>query len=140
MQWDAGLNAGFSQGTPWLPVEANYKTYSVESEKKDPDSMHSWYAGLLKLRHNNPVFRDGAYLPLESGNPNVFAFARKAGADQIALIVLNTSAVPQKVRITGLPGKWPHFRHVLMASPQADAPTSQKLSIAPYGVLIASVE
>jgi alpha-glucosidase len=138
MQWNAGLNAGFTQGTPWLPVESNYRRYSVESEKKDPKSIYSWYWNLLKLRHDNSVFRDGSYVPLESGNPNVFAFGRTSGASDLALIVLNTSPKQQTIQITGMPGEWPQFRHILMASPQAIAPSSPKFTIAPYGVLIAT--
>src|SRR5277367_1844252 len=32
MQWNDGPNAGFTQGTPWLPVPLSYKTYNVASE------------------------------------------------------------------------------------------------------------
>lgn len=135
MQWNSRRNAGFSKGSPWLPVESGFQQYNVENEKKNPNSIYSWYAKLLKLRRENPVFRDGAYLPLESGNSNVFAFGRKAGVD-IALIVLNTSPQEQKVDITGVSDKWPQFRNMLMASPTARAPLSQSFTIAPYGILI----
>jgi alpha-glucosidase len=134
MQWDTGLNAGFTTGSPWLPVESNYRQYSVASETNEPGSIYSWYAKLLQLRHDNAAFRDGAYLPLESGNRNVFAFVRKAGSNETALVVLNTSPQAQSVTITGMSGPWP--RNVLLASPSAAAPPSPTFTIAPYGVLI----
>jgi len=137
MQWDASTNAGFSQGTPWLPVEANFATYSVEREKKDPESIYSWYAQLLNLRHKDAAIRDGSYVPLESGNVNVFVFGRRATSKETALIVLNTSAQEQTVHITGMGSKWPSFSRVLMASPAASAPSSAEFTIAPFGVLIA---
>jgi len=140
MQWNASRNAGFSQGTPWLPVESNFARYSVESEKKNPKSIYAWYSSLLKLRHDNPAFRDGAYIALDSGNPNIFAFGRMARPNQLALVVVNTSPTVQKVHITGMPGEWRPFRRVLMASPQAGAPTSQTFTVAPYGVVISSLE
>jgi alpha-glucosidase len=140
MQWDATANAGFTTGSPWLPVESSYQRYNVDREKNDPTSIYSWYSKLLKLRRENPALRDGAYVSLESGNRNVFAFGRKAGSKEIALIVLNTSPQEQTVSITGLPGEWPSFRNVLMASPPANAPLSQRFTIAPYGVLITNVE
>jgi alpha-glucosidase len=140
MQWDAKVNAGFTTGSPWLPVESTYQRYNVDREKSDPNSIYSWYSKLLKLRRENPALRDGAYVSLESGNRNVFAFGRKAGSKEIALIVLNTSPQEQTVNITGLPGEWPSFRNVLIASPAASAPLSQRFSIAPYGVLISTVE
>jgi alpha-glucosidase len=137
MQWDAGVNAGFSKGSPWLPVESGYQHYNVESEKEDSASIYAWYAKLLKLRHDNPAFRDGSYVPLDSGNPDVFVFARKAGANNVALVVLNTSPQEQQVRLNGTPKRWPAFRNVLMASPPASTPPSESFTIAPYGVLIA---
>jgi alpha-glucosidase len=140
MQWDSGPNAGFTKDSPWLPVESGYQRYNVEREKADSDSIYSWYSKLLKLRRENAVLRDGAYLPLESGNRDVFAFGRKAGSKQMVLVVLNTSPKEQTVSITGIPGKWPSFRHVLMASPPASAPPAQSFTMAPYGVLITAVE
>ncbi len=140
MQWNSEVNAGFSKGSPWLPVESGAQRYNFESEKGNPDSIFVWYSNLLKLRHENTAFRDGAYIPLESGNRDVFAFGRNAGEKNIALIVLNTSPKEQRVSITGMPGKWPAFREVLMASPSTSVPPSQTFAIAPYGVLIAATE
>ena len=138
MQWDSGVNAGFSAGSPWLPVESGFKSYSVASEKKDPDSIYSWYLQLLRLRHENAAIRDGAYVPLESGNPDVFAFGRKATDGELALIVLNTSPKEQSATITGFPAAWPAFSKVLIASPVAQIPRSQSFTMAPFGVLIAT--
>ncbi len=140
MQWDSGLNAGFTKSSPWLPVESGYQQYNVAKEKADSGSIYSWYSQLLRLRRENPIFRDGSYVPLESGNREVFVFARKNGLKEIALIALNTSPKAQTVRITGMSGEWPSFRHVLMASPPASAPSSQSFTLAPYGVLISTVE
>jgi len=140
MQWDAGLNSGFTTGSPWLPVESGYRSYNVETEKANPDSVYAWYAKLLQLRRESALLRDGAYLPLESGNRDVFAFGRQAGSKEIALIVLNTSSKEQAIHITGIPKGWPPFRTVLAASPKASAPASQDFTIAPFGVLITSVD
>lgn len=136
MQWDSSLNAAFSNGSPWLPVESGYKRYNVETEKQDPGSIYSWYSNLLKLRHENAALRDGVYVSLDSGNRDVFAFARRAESSELVLIALNTSAKEQTVNIKGLPGGWQNFRTVLMASPPTSAPQSQSFTIAPYGVLI----
>ncbi len=139
MQWDAGGNAGFSTGAPWLPVETDYRKYNVASEKRRADSIYSWYAGLLKLRHDNAAFREGEYVPLDAGNANVFAFGRRTVAGEAALIVLNPSGEEQKVRITGWPGGWPGFSKLLEASPAAKAPGGSGFSVAPFGVVIAGV-
>lgn len=139
MQWDGTAQAGFTKGSPWLPVESTAQRYNVVSEQADPHSIYNWYSQLLKLRHENVALRDGSYVPLESGNPNVFAFGRKAGPESVALIVLNTSNTKQQVKISGL-NQWPAFRQVLLASPSISAPTGQQFAIEPYGVFVASTK
>jgi len=135
MQWDKSVNAGFSKGSPWLPVESTFERYNLASEKTDPKSIYNWYSHLLKLRRNEVTLRDGDYLPLESANANVFAFGRKAGEGNIALVAMNTSNKEQRVNISGI-GKWPGFRRVLIASPPTTAPGSERFTLPPYGVFI----
>ena len=36
MQWSAAPNAGFTAGTPWLPVAADYRETNVETQRRDP--------------------------------------------------------------------------------------------------------
>src|SRR6185503_17285360 len=50
MQWDASPNAGFTSGTPWLPLAANYRTANVAAEHDDPASMLTLYRRLIALR------------------------------------------------------------------------------------------
>jgi len=135
MQWDTSSNAGFSEGSPWLPVESTFKRYNVASEKTDPQSIYNWYAALVKLRRDEVTMRDGDYVPLESGNADVFAFGRKTAAGEISLIAMNTSNKEQRVSLSGF-ASWPGFRRVLLASPSTAAPQSSKFTIAPYGVFI----
>jgi len=135
MQWDTSVNAGFSQGTPWLPVESTFKRYNVASEKTDPQSIYNWYAALVKLRRDEVTMREGDYVPLQSGNANVFAFGRKAAGGEISLLAMNTSDKEERVDISGF-ANWPGFSRVLLASFSATAPRSGHFTIAPYGVLI----
>jgi alpha-glucosidase len=140
MQWNSTPNAGFTSGSPWLPVESDFRRYNVESENADPNSIYAWYRQLLQLRHEPGPLQSGDYVSLESGNRDVFAFARQSGNGEIALIVLNMSATPQKVDIRGMPGSWPPFRKVLMASPSTDSPATSEFSVAPFGVLVAATK
>ena len=136
MQWDASRNAGFTSGSPWLPVATNAARVNASTEAHDPRSMLNWYKSLLRLRHDNVAFRDGDYVPLESGNPKVLAFGRRASDGATALVMLNMSDVEQDVTITGL-HIWPKFSKALLASPATDVPRSPRLRIAPYGVVVA---
>jgi alpha-glucosidase len=136
MQWAASNGAGFTHGAPWLPIQSRASKYNVASEQEDPSSIYSWYKQLLNLRHTNPVFRDGTYIPLDSGNPDVLAFARSTKDGHGALIVLNASNREQQVAITGWSAKVPTFGKAIMSSPTAPAPATTKFRVSAYGVLI----
>jgi alpha-glucosidase len=96
MQWTDGVNAGFSMVTPWLPVDERYKTYNVESEKKDPQSILNYYRQLLAMRHTNPALLDGKYIALNEGDSNVLDYVRSYKGRNV-LVVLNMSGSERKV-------------------------------------------
>ena len=56
MQWDAGLNAGFTSADtiePWLPIAENYPEVNVERQSQDPDSPLNYYRRLATFRNAN---------------------------------------------------------------------------------------
>lgn len=136
MPWRRGAGAGFTHGVPWLALDTGVGGHDVEDEMQQPDSVYRWYARLLRLRRTNAALREGGYLPLSAANPNVLAFARLDRAGQGALVVLNMSPGPQSIAVTGWPGHAPYDWTTLLASPAVTAP-SDRLTMAPYGVLIA---
>lgn len=89
MQWNPSKNAGFTQGTPWLPLMDDFKELNVERELKNPDSMLSLYRRLINLRTAEPALNTGAYQPITSEG-NLYCFKRTS-PDKEFLIVLNMS-------------------------------------------------
>ena len=77
MQWTPGTNAGFTTGTPWLPIPDTYKTVNVETEVADFDSLLNWYKQLIELRKANEVVRSGKNVMLNTGDTKVLAWARQ---------------------------------------------------------------
>ena len=120
MQWTGDAGAGFSTGAPWLPVAAAAKQVNVAAQQNDPGSMYAWYAQLLKLRRTNPALRDGDYVPLESGNPDVVAFARRDVTGAGVLVLLNMGGKQQTLAITGWNGAEPKAGQVILAHPAAE--------------------
>lgn len=51
MQWDQSTNGGFTNGTPWFPVNPNYKTINVEQQIHDPQSILQFYKDLIQLKN-----------------------------------------------------------------------------------------
>jgi alpha-glucosidase len=95
MQWSNTANAGFSpEGVQtWLPVNPNYgQGINVDDQQYNPESLLSFYKGLLRLRRQTPALKDGDYTPLHQTADDYFAFQRRSqdGA-QTCLVVLNLS-------------------------------------------------
>ena len=88
MQWDSSENAGFTGGTPWLPVNENYTEINAASEEKNPGSVLLWYRELASLRAELPALTEGDFEMLLPDDENIFAFRRTA-QEQEAVILVN---------------------------------------------------
>lgn len=132
MQWSAGKGAGFTMGDPWLPVGRSAATTNVAAQIKDPGSLYHWYARLLGLRKTNAALRGGVYVPLDSGNASVLAYARKDSAGGGVLVLFNMSGTPQQAKVGGWTGAAPKTAGVLMASPATSDANLLSPTLEPY--------
>ncbi len=60
MQWTAGPQAGFTTGTPWLPVNPDARDFNAATEEADPNPVLSFYSRLIALRKRVPALIYGA--------------------------------------------------------------------------------
>lgn len=134
MQWSAGKGAGFTSGDPWLPVGRSAGTVNVASQQADKGSLFHWYARLLNLRKVNAAMRDGAYIPLESGNSKVLAYARRDAKGHGVLVLLNMSGQPQTMSISGWTGHAPTLGDTLMTSAPGATLDWHHPELEPFGV------
>ena len=91
MQWDDSEHAGFTTGTPWLPVSDDYRTVNAATELADPDSVLNWYISLARLREAHAELREGNYQELFPENEQIFAYSRET-ENAKAIILINFSA------------------------------------------------
>ncbi|WDF74494.1 glycoside hydrolase family 13 protein [Novosphingobium sp. KACC 22771] len=134
MQWSAGKGAGFTSGEPWLPVGRSAAKVNAAAQRADAGSLFHWYARLLELRKTNAAMRDGAYVPLESGNAKVLAYARRDAGGHGVLVLLNMSDQPQTPAISGWAGKAPDMGATLMTSHSGGAAGGLDPTLEPFGV------
>lgn len=103
MQWTADKNAGFSEAPKsklWLPVGANYLRDNVAAELAKRHSSLWLYKALLYMKAHYPELAQGEYHPLISDQPDVMAYARRHGADQL-IVAANFADHPLTVRLSG---------------------------------------
>ena len=100
IQWDSSVNAGFSEDTPWLPVNPNYTEINVASQINDPDSLLAYYKKLIALRKDS-VYKEtivyGELIPYLEDRHNLMAYYRKG--DKMLLILGNFQKEPQTVKL-----------------------------------------
>jgi alpha-glucosidase len=96
MQWDATHQAGFTTGTPWLPVGPEFPTVNVAAQRADPTSMLALYRRLLDLRRGSAALRWGSYATVPGTPGGVFAYLRAAG-DERLLVALNLTGEPARL-------------------------------------------
>ena len=88
MQWNAGENAGFTTGKPWVPVNGNHTEINAEAAMEDSESVFHHYRQLIGLRKEYEVFRHGWFELLDPQDEKVFTYTRDTEHEHL-LVVCN---------------------------------------------------
>ena len=137
MQWDNTVNAGFTEGTPWIGVNKNCKEINVEQCLADQDSIFYYYQKLIQLRHEMPIITDGVYELLDKENESVYAYLRK-GEKETLLVVGNFTDktinyhIEEKVQAKK--------SRLLISNYNAAETFERDLSLEPYGACVYLLE
>ena len=76
MQWDASMQAGFSTGKPWIPVNENHEQINVAAAENDPNSILHYYRKMIAYRKANPSLVYGHFEDLLPQHPYLFVYKR----------------------------------------------------------------
>lgn len=102
MQWDSSEHAGFTKGTPWLPVAPDYAKVNVQKESQDSTSSLHLYKQLIHFRSQSATLKNGTYRSINVSE-DIFGYKRSHNT-QTLLILLNFSHTVKRVTIQGLRG------------------------------------
>lgn len=131
MPWmQHAAQAGFTSGTPWLPVCPDHRTKAVDVQEMDPDSLLHWTRRFVAWRRRQPALRLGTLTPVTLPAPLVGFVRRHEGAE--VLCVFNLSDQPVALDAATLSGAGP-LAGSGCAGPDADG------VLPPYGVLHATL-
>jgi alpha-glucosidase len=112
----------------------------MEAEKADPNSLFAWYQTLIRLKKTNPALASGADTMLDTENTTVLSWMRQAPGVPPVVVVVNFTAEPQTVNLSG-PGLQAGPVLTLLKTPGAADPTSLKaIPLGPYGVYIGQLQ
>ena len=128
MQWNGGPNAGFTTGTPWLPVHADYRQQNAAGEDADLCSVLNWYRFLACLRLEHSELVDGDFHLLLRTDAQVFAYARENRTAR-AVVLVNFTDAPATYRASLVGGMRliADFRAAVDAQPGSAAGATETL-------------
>jgi len=130
MQWDGSEQAGFTQGTPWLPVGPQLDSRNVETQKHDPTSLLTFWRNMIWLRKDQPALLAGNYQSRTDVPRDCYVYTRSSGKEEL-LVALNFS---RKTRAITLPRPG----QVLLTTHEKNSDTGGKLTLAPLeGCIVA---
>ncbi|SMQ58974.1 alpha-glucosidase [Devosia lucknowensis] len=101
MPWQQSLpHAGFTHGTPWLPIKHSATALSVDVQEANPASTLHYYRQILAWRKTHPALKTGDIAFFDCDEP-VLAYSRTAGNKDL-ICVFNLSAEPLTVTLSGV--------------------------------------
>lgn len=86
MQWNAERNAGFTTGTPWIPVNPNYTEINAEEQMEREDSVFHYYQKLIALRKANDIIVYGSYELLLPEDEQLYVYKRKLDEQELLVV------------------------------------------------------
>lgn len=91
MPWTADApHAGFTEGKPWLPVEASHAVAAVDVQERDPQSMLNFQRNLIALRRSMPQLTRGEIAFFDVPEP-ILALRRDLAGHASVLAAFNLS-------------------------------------------------
>jgi alpha-glucosidase len=93
MPWvSAAPHAGFTSGTPWLPLGPDHPPMAVDVQEANPKSVLNSYRHFIKWRKQHRILSVGSLQVIDAPSP-LFAFVRSANEKRM-LLVFNLSNCP----------------------------------------------
>jgi alpha-glucosidase len=98
--WDAGAeNAGFGEGTPWLPVEASHLAMTVSGQAADAGSVLNFYRRAIRIRQASAALKCGS-IEVQKADNDVLIWRRSSGEETVTCM-FNLGVQPAAVPMQG---------------------------------------
>lgn len=134
-QWDGSEGAGFSAGTPWMPLHPNYRQLNLAGQRGRPDSVYEFYRRLIALRRS-PDYAEtlvyGETLPWLSEQHNLMAYLRRG--ERTLLVAGNFQAEEQDMLLPG------PVRALLLNNLESFSQNGESVHLLPWQLLVLELE
>lgn len=107
MQWNTQPHAGFTEGTPWMAENSNYKEINVQEQLERKDSLLNFYKQLIQLKKSGEwkeVLTYGKFQPLHEEYENLLCYERiqdSADGERKVVVLANFGEDAEKINVQG---------------------------------------
>lgn len=123
MQWSAAPQAGFTTGSPWLPVNDDFQERNVEAQEADERSVLAFVRTLIELRRRYRLWEGDTRVVATDGPVLVYARGEREGL--VVALNLSGDAAPVPDRLVGA-------RRVISTTEPAKATPDAPAFLAPF--------
>ena len=134
-QWDASPGAGFTTGTPWLPLNPNYRELNLAAQRGRAGSVYEFYRSLIALRKSGEYGETLVYgetVPWLKEQKNLMAYLRRG--EKTVLVAGNFQGEPQDMRLPA------PLKKLLLNNLETLDADGETLHLAPWQLAVAEVE
>ena len=134
-QWDASPGAGFTTGTPWLPLNPNYRELNLAAQRGREGSVYEFYRSLIALRKSGEYGEALVYgetVPWLKEQHNLMAYLRRG--EKTVLVAGNFQGEPQDMRLPA------PLKKLLLNNLETLDADGETLHLAPWQLIVAEVE
>ena len=134
-QWDASPGAGFTTGTPWLPLNPNYRELNLAAQRGREGSVYEFYRSLIALRKSGEYGETLVYgetVPWLPEQHNLMAYLRRG--EKTVLVAGNFQGEPQDMRLPA------PLKKLLLNNLETLDADGETLHLAPWQLAVAEVE
>lgn len=85
MQWNTERGAGFTNGSPWLKINANAVDVNAQADEAAERSILRYYRRMIALRKTLPALMEGGFTRIPAP-PEVFVFRRDTDRERIIAV------------------------------------------------------
>ena len=132
MQWDESAEAGFTTGTPWIPVNPNYTKINAKEQMERADSVFHYYQKLIALRKKYPIIVYGTYELLLADSEELYIYTRSLGEQKLLTICNFTEKTLEYTLPEGFAGEG---TEVLISNYGRES-VRQKMILQPYEAVV----
>ena len=112
MPWNDTKEGGFTEGNPWIKGDEDFKSFNVDMELEDEDSVLNFYKALIAFRKAHKALIYGEFEVVKEKVKNIFTYKRRLGEEEYFIECnLCSDEVKRTTQVDGYNQIFSNYKH-----------------------------